>query len=739
MVKHSCTRNNAQADSLEEIFEGALDRSRHSLVLFQKAYKGALNALSSAEKMLCRAICLYGPEYLVGYPDTAYYLPVILSLSGEKVTRLGELVPILKRRRSCIKKELTFANALLCGESTAYAAEIIEALGYINSDKLCAVRSGTGFLGDRFLRRFGIPLLDWTAPGLAVLMGRAGSTGTLARIVSDLQAKGFIIFLAGEVADQAGEAGLNLGIDFKTFPLERFTGVIHAVNFALRIGLAFGGIPPGAKNEQRDYQQRQVRAFVLQFGERDDLETAAHFAAIFFGFPVLLDNKLPEDEQIPNWYLSHPHYETLVRAALEARGIKLKGLNISVPFTVAPAFEGEAIRKKDMYLELGGKRNFCFELVKMVGESEIEDGKVKVIGPDVDRIEEGAAIDGGIYIKVYGRRMQEDFEGVLERRIQNFINYGEGLGHTGQRNTCCCRVSKDCVAKGFKFNHYGELLIAGIKDVFSAVVDRVQVTIYTDPKIVKDKLKEAKQAYAGRDARMAGLTDEAVDVFYSCAVCQSLAPNHICVITPERPGLCGAVSWLEARISSELDTAGPNRLIKKEGMIDEKKGIWESINDFVFNNTNRTVKVCSLYSLIDHPMTSCRFFECLTGIVPEANGVMIINREYRGLTPCGMDFSTLADFVGVGRQTPGFMGHGRGYILSKKFIKGDGGLARVIWMPRELKDRLGDELRKSALIQGLGAGFVDKIADESIGTTGEEILPFLEEKKHPALEMASLI
>ena len=185
---------------------------------------------------------------------------------------------------------------LFFGESTAYAAEAIEVLGYLNGDKFCAARPGTGFLGDRFLRRFGVPLLDWTIPGLAILMGRAGSAGLLAGIVSDLQAKGFIIFLAGEVSEQAAEAGLKLGIDFQTFPLKSVTGVIHAVNFALRTGMAFGGISPGAKNEQRDYQQRRVRAFVLQFGERE-LEIAAHLPP-FFGFPVLAD-KLRRKSRFP--------------------------------------------------------------------------------------------------------------------------------------------------------------------------------------------------------------------------------------------------------------------------------------------------------------------------------------------------------------------------------------------------------------------------------------------------------
>ncbi len=725
-------------NSFEEIYEGAVDEANPPLALFQKVYDGAIIATSYAEILLSQAIRRYGPEHPVGYPDTGYYLPVIMNLSGEKVTKLGELVPILNRMRNQIKEELNFYNARLCGESTAYAAEMIEAVRYLKGDNL-HVAPWTGFVGDPVVRRYGILLVDWTIPGQAVITGKARSTEELAKIVSDLQGKGFMVFMAYEVVDQAIEAGLKLGIDFITFPLGNFTQVIHVVNYALRAGLAFGGIAPGLREDQRDYQRRRVRAFVLHFGERDEVQVAAHMAAIFLGFPVLVAEELPEDEQIPNWYISHPDYETLVQVALEVRGIKLKILDIPVPFTVAPAFEGEAIRKKDMYLEFGGGRTTSWELVRMVNEDEIEDGKVEVVGPDVDEIEEGSAISAGIYVKIYGRKMQEDFESVLERRIHDFVNYGEGLWHTGQRNICWYRVSKDCVEKGFKFRHFGDLLIAKFKDDFPAIVDRVEVTIYTDPNKVEELISEAMEVYAKRDARLAGLTDESVEEFYSCSLCQSFAPNHVCVVSPERLGLCGAVSWLDGKASNEIDPTGPNQPIKKEGLIDEEKGIWESVNEFFYNNSNRSIEECSMYSFIDRPMTSCGCFECIMAIVPEANGVMITTREHGGLTPCGMNFSPLAGTVGGGVQTPGFMGHGRTYVNSKKFISADGGLGRLVWMPKELKEFLGEDLKKSAEAQGLGEDFVDKIADETVGESIDEILPFLEEKGHPALTMDPLM
>jgi acetyl-CoA synthase len=137
-------------------------------------------------------------------------------------------------------------------------------------------------------------------------------------------------------------------------------------------------------------------------------------------------------------------------------------------------------------------------------------------------------------------------------------------------------------------------------------------------------------------------------------------------------------------------------------------------------------------------MSSCGCFEGIMAIVPEANGLMITTREHTGMTPCGMTFSTLAGAVGGGVQSPGFMGIGKRYIISKKFIVADGGIARIVWMPKDLKEQLRSEMTAIAEEAGLGSDFVDKIADETIGIETDEIMSFLEEKQHPALTMDPL-
>ncbi len=726
--------------NFEQIYDGCIEPGREPKKLFQSVYDGAITALSYAENLLGKAISQYGAEHPVGYPDTAYYLPVIACMSGERVTTLGELPPILNRMRARVKEERTFQNMLLWGESTWYAAEIIEALRYLEHtpEKPLHVPPWTGFVGDPVVRQYGLKMVDWTIPGEAVIIGRARTSKDARMIVDSLMAKGMMLFLCDEIIEQLLEENVKMGAEFISYPVGKFTQVVHAANYALRAGMMFGGVPLGQREAQRDYQRRRIMAFVLYLGKRDVVKDAACAGAIFAGYPVITDQPLADDEQIKDWFISEPDYKKIVQVALETRGIQITSIDIDAPITIGPAFEGESIRRKDMHCEFGGQRTPGFELVKMAGADKIEDGKVNIIGPDIDTVETGASLPIGILAEVCGRKMQEDFEPVLERRIHYYANYGEGIWHVAQRDITWIRISKEAYNKGFRLKHLGNILYAKFKSEFPSIVDRVQVTIITDEAAVLKMREEARGYYQKRDDRLRQLRDETVDTFYSCTLCQSFAPTHVCMVSPQRVGLCGAVSWLDAKASYEINPHGPNQPVPKAGIIDEVKGQWQSFNEFIFQNSQQTVTAVNFYTVMEYPMTSCGCFECILALVPECNGFMVVSREYGGMTPSGMTFSNLAGAIGGGAQMPGFMGIGRSYLSSPKFIQADGGLARLIWMPKDLKEDLRERLAEAAEAAGLGRDFVDSIADETIGAGGEEILPFLEEKGHPALTMEPL-
>ena len=70
------------------------------------------------------------------------------------------------------------------------------------------------------------------------------------------------------------------------------------------------------------------------------------------------------------------------------------------------------------------------------------------------------------------------------------------------------------------------------------------------------------------------------------------------------------------------------------------------------------------------------------------------------MTPSGMKFSTLAGTVGGGVQTPGFIGHSKHYIGSKKFISAEGGARRIVWMNKSLKEEMGQDVGRDRRQRG---------------------------------------
>jgi acetyl-CoA synthase len=307
----------------------------------------------------------------------------------------------------------------------------------------------------------------------------------------------------------------------------------------------------------------------------------------------------------------------------------------------------------------------------------------------------------------------------------------------GQRDINWVRISKEAKQKGFKFKHFGSILHAKMHGEYGKIFDKVQIKIYTREKEILELIDIARNVYHQRDARLADMTDEAVDTFYSCALCQSFAPNHVCIITPERSGLCGAYNWLDGKAAYQINPTGPNQPVIKGKVIDAVKGQWEEINEFVFANSHKSLEFFNAYSIIEHPMTSCGCFECISCVLPSTNGIMTVYRNCAGMTPSGMKFSTLAGTVGGGAQTPGFIGHSKQYIASKKFISADGGAKRLVWMDRDLKEEIEPILREIGKQEGI-ENFYDMIADETVAVTEEEVLEYITKMNHPALSMPPL-
>ena len=705
------------------------------MTLFDRVFSGNDAVYGLTEGAIDAAIAQHGEDKAVSFPDTAYSLPCYYSVTGTKVTTLKELKEALGVVKTLMTREKRLNDAFMSGIATALCAEFIEVLKYIDGatpyEEPCY-----GHLADAVIRELGVPLVTGDIPGVAVILGTAPSVEEGVALVKSYQAQGILVTLVGGIIDQVKEAGMNTGANVRVIPLGKdVTAVIHVVSVALRAALIFGNVTPGDAASLLTYTKDRVPAFVNAFKPVDDVVLAAGAGAIKLGFPVISN----EDEnivEVPGALIARPNVADFNKVSLEARGIKIKITKVDIPVAFASAFEGEIIRRKDMRVEFDGSRVDCVELVQTKEMNEVEDHKITVVGPEVDSFEPGSKHSLAYVVEVAGKKMQPDFEPVIERKFHNYINCIEGVYHTGQRDMFRIRISNDAFAAGFRAKHFGEVLYTQVKNEFEAVVDKCQVTVYTDPdECTRMRHEVAIPTFDKRDARLETLTDESVDVYYSCILCQAFSPSHVCVVTPERLGLCGAVSWLDAKATNELDPNGPCQIITKERPIDVNLGSYEDVDEAVKKYSQGALEHVTLYSIMQDPMTSCGCFECICGIEPFSNGVVIANREYAGMTPLGMTFSEMASMTGGGVQTPGFMGHGKHFISSKKFMKAEGGIERIVWMPKELKETVAERLNKTAKeLYGID-NFTDMIGDETVATDPEVLVAFLTEHNHPALSM----
>ncbi len=715
--------------------------------------RGARGFVEEAEKKLTETIKAKGEDQQIAFPETAFYLPMSYALMGLELKTVGGLKAVLDHCRDLLPQDPTenlwlpyLGDGLDAGIATLLALEATCALRYVNEEPI--EEGCTGFISDTILRELGIQLVDGRMPGFAAVLGPAPSEEIAVNTVRELQKRSILTFLVcnrdgTSMKDQLIDQGVELGWDTYIVPVGRDTqSAIYVLNWAIRGALTFGGHPKGDWRSCLKYCKDRIFAFGISFGPIPDDWYAVGAAAIDMGFPVISDHESTPEIRATGVttyeaLVRQTDYDQLIPTCIEVRGVKVKIEDIDIPVSYSPAFEGERVRREDMHVQFGGKYTDAFEFLKTLPMDAVEDGKIEVVGPEVEQMTEGEAYPLGIVVEVAGRKFQDDFESVLERRIHEYISCANGIFHMGQRSIIWVRISKDAHAKGFKIKDFGEILVAKIHNDFSAIVDRVQVTLITDPEKVKAPLEEARIAYGHRDDRIGGMTDEDVDDFYSCTLCQSYAPDHCCIVTPQRLGLCGAYTWLDCKASHQINAHGPNEPVAKGEVIDADLGQWTNINEYVSAKSNGNLAKFSAYSMLIDPMTSCGCFECIAAIMPESNGIIIVDRDHQGMTPIGMKFSTLAGQIGGGVQTPGFVGIGKLYISSPKFISAEGGIERVVWMPRALKEEIADRLK--ARLEDIGKPeLFDKIATEEDATEPDQLVEYLQKVEHPALTMAAM-
>lgn len=284
-----------------------------SKIIATAAIRGAHQIVKQAEEALDKAIKAKGKDAPVAYPNTAYYLPIVLLFLGQKVQKVGDLVESLKEAKNLLRPIPSdqlwlpyLGDTLDSGVATLIAEEIIESLKYVVGPN---PKDGIwlGFTDDAVLRQQGIKLVDGRMPGFVAIAGHTATNEEAVKLIRGLQERSILVFMAGHtngkaIAEQLAEEGIEMNWDTFLVPYgKEITSAVHALNFAARSAMTFGGVEPGNMKAARDilmYNKERVHAFVMALGADDkngelkeqlitDEKYATAAGAINFGFPVI--------------------------------------------------------------------------------------------------------------------------------------------------------------------------------------------------------------------------------------------------------------------------------------------------------------------------------------------------------------------------------------------------------------------------------------------------------------------
>lgn len=633
--------------------------------------------------------------------DTEYGLPCAYVWNGAGTVRASDV-------------DRLFSDAELKGVDELMRLGIESSMAF---DVISAIE-GTGIIPDSWLDSFGNGLIDGTVPGIALFTGEPKET--YRKEILDCARNGLAVILSGGYSKA----------DFGDRKFLRLYGpdALGINGLVARVAVRSGGVEPGNRASVSKYLKKKPKLIVIHTGELSILDVTVICSAAAVGAFTVSDSSV--FPSVPR--LSENVSENMAATAISRRGITFRK---NGRVRSGSVFENERIRKNDTRLEFGGPdAPASYEIA--VASENVTDGNVKLTGKDLPEL------DPGLHPLSIEVHISGDFDPIIEQAIERRIHFAlsrtEGVWHSGQRDNMWLRVSNAAIENGLTFRELGDNIISDIKNNLKAVKIAIEIRFASDPATVSSGIQNAKKRYSVRDSETACLKDDSVDSFYTCTICQSYAPGHICIISPERSSVCGSVTWTDARVGSELNPEGPQRAFQKGVLLDAEKGEWSGVDDLINRTSMGSVRKICMHSVADSPMTACSCMEVAAVVSPDRRSIILLDRSDMGKNPSGYSFADVSDIVGSGRQVPGLMGMGKQYILSGSFLKGDGGLARVSWMNYRLKCVLGEPLHKAFTAAG-GPELYGKIADENVAYDEASFERWLSEKDHPAMHMEPLI
>jgi acetyl-CoA decarbonylase/synthase complex subunit beta len=348
-----------------------------------------------------------------------------------------------------------------------------------------------------------------------------------------------------------------------------------------------------------------------------------------------------------------------------------------LPVPLGPIFRRETLTQKDIDISISSSKNgFMISL-----PSNVEMDEVQIEGSI------GSATGFSIIVELGNSKVDPAITLWLDAIIQRVSNYAKGVKvRSKNKGELELQITYEATKAGFTLDNLGNLIIKELRNEFPSI-GPIKV------KIILDSLEEERQrpmidAYrVERKLFIDSVTEDNSEYFFGCTRCRSFSLGHACTVTPERPAQCSK-PWYMLKAYATLAPYSvyyPCTLIKKGECLDTERGEYSGVNISTNLRTNGRVSRVLLHSIFDYPHTACSCFQNVAYYIPEIDGIAIMDRGYKGIAPGEMTWTKLANMLAGRQYQDGAAPIATQYLRSRKFLKGDGGYKKVVWMTEKLK------------------------------------------------------
>ncbi len=519
------------------------------------------------------------------------------------------------------------------------------------------------FVGDGSLRGLVFSGAKWRA-GWAFLLGDESDA-----LKGPLEERGFILF--------PGDG--------------RPTRPVYWLQMMVRYAMIWGGIPPGEDHEMGHFLEGDLPGVLIVRGGTCELEALLALAMMKLGCPAIVPEDFPFQEGRQARLEEVDEIFDALATLPNLRELEVAGERVALPDYCDPAYGREPF---EAARTIGGDERSFF----VVRPGPAADG-TEVVG------DSGASI--GMVITIGDPRCDAVLSAYVERTALELPGYLRGL-----------RVVEATpftlgVAEGGSFDaeQLANVLRAGLRWQFPRMRD-VNVKVVLDAGELARLAPDVAAFRRERADMLESLTEDDVDDFVACIECQSFSHSHVCVVTPERPPMCGrdlgqvktaalfGATWHPYRRRG-LAVPDLREVVAKGKCLDAERGEYEGINEAAERLTGGVITRVFLHSLDECPHSSCGCFHLLAfrigGAGPDgSDGIGVMHRGFDGAAPNGETWSTLANRAG-GKQADGVTGLSAGYLRSSRFLKADGGLGAVAWATEKALEQFRDLLPEGRL------------------------------------------